>query len=211
MTATRPSLPAAAAALLLLLLPSCGVLKPREDPTEHFVLRATAADGPARSAHSDLVLSVGPALVPGYLDRVQIVTGVPGNRLAVDEYEIWAEPLDRAICRVVSDNLSRRLGSSRVFPFPDVDLTRYDYRVAFWIRRFERDASGEVVLECSWGITGMPGSDAARVSESSSITVAAPADPADFSGLAEAMSAALGQLSEEVGRALVKLPTPEGG
>ena len=196
-------------ALAAILLPSCGVLKPKEDPTKHFVLRPTAAPSGASSAYSKLTISVGPTLVPAYLDRVQMVSAGAGNQLKVDEYEIWAEPLDRAISRVLADNISRRINNPRVVPYPDLDLNKYDYRVAIWVKRFERDASGEIVLDCAWGIGGMPGSDLPSVNKTSRITVTGPADPADSSGLAAAMSEALAKLSEEVRKQLLKMPLPE--
>ena len=197
-------------ALTVVLLPSCGALKPKEDPTQHFVLRPTAAPGGSTTSHSNLTISVGPTLVPAYLDRVQMVSaGASSNQLKVDEYEIWAEPLDRAISRVLADNLSRRMKAPRVVPYPDLDLTKYDYRVAIWVKRFERDTSGEIVLDCAWGIGGMPGSDLPMVNKTSRITVPGPADPADSSGLAAAMSEALAKLSEDVRRQLLKMPLPK--
>jgi uncharacterized lipoprotein YmbA len=201
-----------AALCAAIFTPSCGVLKPKADPSEHFLLRPVVTGGAVKSAHSDLVISVGPTLVPGYLDRINIVTMASENKLVVEEFDLWGEPIASAISRVVAENLSRRLGSAKVVPFPDVDLNTYDYRVAFWVRRFESDGSGTVVLDCSWGIAGMPGTDGPRVSESSSIKipVGASGEPKDFSALAAAMSEALAKLSEEVRRSLLKMPVEVG-
>ena len=57
--------------LLTASLPSCNILFPRADPTQYYVLREFPANAaPSKLAsNSGLEVLVGPAAIPGYLDR----------------------------------------------------------------------------------------------------------------------------------------------
>jgi uncharacterized lipoprotein YmbA len=193
-------------ALAVVLLPACGVLRPKEDPTRSFVLRSTAKRS-ASGSHSNLIFSVGPTVVADYLDHKEIVSATGSNELDLAEFSVWAEPLDRAISQVVAKNLGELLNSARVFPFPEVDVFKYDYKVGFWVKRFERDASGSVAFDCSWALGGMPGSGGKIVSRLFKTTVPVDGNADDYGAIAAAMSEALERLSEEVHREIVKLPT----
>src|SRR5262249_1018239 len=65
------------------------------DPTRYYVLSPTAPREPTPSvAASSVAVGVGPVLIPGYLDRVQIVTRDANDEVAVAMYDRWAEPLE---------------------------------------------------------------------------------------------------------------------
>jgi uncharacterized lipoprotein YmbA len=201
----KPALPIMLA-LAAVLLPACGILKPKADPTRNFVLRSTA-ERSASGSHSNLLISVGPTVVADYLDHKEIVSATGSNELDLAEFSVWAEPLDRAISQVVAKNLGEMLNSARVLPFPAVDVLKYDYKVGFWVKRFERDASGSVAFDCSWALGGMPGSGGKIVSRLFKTTVPVDGNADDYGAIAAAMSEALKSLSEEVHREIVKLPT----
>lgn len=93
---------------------------------------------------SGLSLGLGPIHVPDYLDRPQIVTRSGGNEILLAEYDRWAEPLQANLIRVLSENLSRLLGTDRITHFPwDGDM---DVRIAVEILRFDADEEGTVTL-----------------------------------------------------------------
>ena len=50
-------------------------------------------------------------LIPGYLDRLQIVTRDANDEVAVAMYDRWAEPLENGIAQVLADNLGAHVGS----------------------------------------------------------------------------------------------------
>ena len=65
------------------------------DPTKHYVLSPTSPRDPTpTSSASSVAVGVGPVLIPGYLDRVQIVTRDANDEVAVAMYDRWAEPLE---------------------------------------------------------------------------------------------------------------------
>ena len=65
------------------------------DPTKYYVLSPTSPRDPTpTSSVSSVAVGVGPVLIPGYLDRVQIVTRDANDEVAVAMYDRWAEPLE---------------------------------------------------------------------------------------------------------------------
>ena len=57
------------------------------DPTKYYVLSPTSPRDPTpTSSVSSVAVGVGPVLIPGYLDRVQIVTRDANDEVAVAMY-----------------------------------------------------------------------------------------------------------------------------
>jgi uncharacterized lipoprotein YmbA len=202
-------------------LASCNILFPRADPTQYYVLRefpANAAPSPLASS-SGLEVLVGPAAIPGYLDRNQVVTALPGNELKVDEFHSWAEPLNAAATRVLAANISHLLDSSGVVPYPEVDLTDFDLRVSILFRRFEKAPDNSVRLEATYTIAGPAASGIKKSVYSRELSIPLQALPADapassqYTAIADAMSRALGELSTSIARKVLakhreELPPP---
>jgi len=78
-------------------------------------------------------------LIPGYLDRLQIVTRDANDEVAVAMYDRWAEPLENGIAQVLADNLGAHMGSERiaVFPWSGGVARVLDYQVVVVVLRFE--------------------------------------------------------------------------
>src|SRR5262249_1918452 len=89
------------------------------DPTKYYVLSPTSARAIAPTGDaSSISVGVGPVLIPGYLDRVQIVTRDANAEVAAAMYDRWAEPLESGIAQVLADNLGAHVGSERIAVFP---------------------------------------------------------------------------------------------
>src|ERR1035437_9411105 len=81
-------------------------------PSRFYTLNATAtADG---SPALQCAIAIGPVTVPALVDHPPITVQLATNRVAVDEFNRWAEPLNENIARVVAGNLSVLLGTSQV-------------------------------------------------------------------------------------------------
>lgn len=186
---------------LSLVVSGCATLSPKVDPTRYYVLKGTSSGRLTNKA--GLVVGVGPVVIPGYLDHKEMVTAGPGGDLRLAEYEIWAEPLDEAVARVVAKNLSGLMGSPGIVPFPDADAD-YDYKVGIVVRRFEMGADNKVRLEASYSISGRPGSDFPGRSNSRTVTRTVK-QPELHASIADTMSAALADLSSTIARDLIKL------
>lgn len=195
------SMPSTLAALGIALgLSACSVLTPQQDPTRYFALRATAT---GRIASTQVAVGIGPVTLPGYLDHKEIVTAGPDRDLELAEFHVWAEPMEGAVTRVVAKNVSQLLNSPAVVPFPDADI-RQDYRTGIVVRRFEMGADHKVRLDASYAIEPAPGSERSSTARFRSITVAVE-QPDSHASVVEAMSRALGELSESIARDLVAL------
>jgi len=89
------------------------------DPTKYYVLSPATPREPLPAASaSSVAVGVGPVLIPGYLDRVQIVTRDANDGVSVAMYDRWAEPLESGIGQVLADNLGAQMGSERIAVFP---------------------------------------------------------------------------------------------
>ncbi len=198
---TSQTLVLLAAAGMTLVISGCGVLRPKEDPTRYFYLRALSQG--QLTSRSNLGVGIGPVTVPGYLEHKEIVTAGPANDLILAEYHVWAEPFEKAVTRVVAKNVSRLLDSPAVVPFPDADVER-DYNTTIIIRRFEMGANGVVRLDASYAIEGMSGSGRSSSARSRSINVPV-TQPNNYAAVADSMSQALATLSNSIARDLRSL------
>src|SRR5437879_600837 len=112
------------------------------DPTKYYVLSPTSPREPTPTSSASSVavaVGVGPVLIPGYLNRVQIVTRDANDEVAVAMYDRWAEPLESGIAQVLADNLGAHVGSERiaVFPWRGGVARGLDYQVVVVVLRFE--------------------------------------------------------------------------
>ena len=87
------------------ILVSCGMLEPVKDTTINHLLEPTIPDR-SITGSSPVIAIARPAL-PSYLDREQLVSRSANGQLQMNNYHLWAEPLDAAISRVTAINLGR--------------------------------------------------------------------------------------------------------
>jgi uncharacterized protein len=165
-------------------------------PAHYYTLNSTAAaDGAPAATYAVLV---GPVSVPATVDRPQFVIQVATNRLEVDEFDRWAEPLNENIARTVAGDLTVLLGTPFVTTKP---MANFDsaYRITIDIQRFESlrgplAGNGSVLIEAVWvvrhGTAGTPRSGHMVSSES--------VNGDDFAAFAAAHSRALAKVSGEI-------------
>lgn len=130
------------AATLLVLAACASSPQPRFYTLEPV---ATATGGPALTGR----VSVGPVAIPAAVDRPQFVTGAGQNRVDVDEFDRWAEPLQDGVARVVANNLATLLGTPEVAAEPLANF-QPDWRVTIRIQRFESVPGQSAVIEAVW-------------------------------------------------------------
>jgi uncharacterized lipoprotein YmbA len=136
----------------------CSILSPQPERTKFFVLTSTTGDSAtgtapaAGSGTSNLVIGVGPIEFPDYLRRPEVVTRTSPTTVELSDVDRWAEPLDSAFARVLSENLSRLLGTQRMVAYPWYKSTRVDYQVECNVIHFETDSSGGSHLHAQWTI-----------------------------------------------------------
>ncbi|MFA5256783.1 MAG: PqiC family protein [Opitutales bacterium] len=132
-------------ALLLpvLLLASCASPVPMRDGARHFL---PYADAPKTEVALDNSPSLGirEVRLPAYLDGTKIALRKNGAELIYNDFELWAEPLDDSVRRILEQGLSARAGTDKVFlyPFKPNEARDVDLQVIF--DRFEGDVDGGV-------------------------------------------------------------------
>lgn len=96
-------------------------------------------------------VAFAPITLPEFVDRQQLVLTTTGSRVHLLETHRWAEPLKSAIPRLLADNLSRLLGTDRVFSYPQSASNDADYRIHADFLRFE-SSEDTVMIEALWTI-----------------------------------------------------------
>ena len=183
-----------------LLLASCGALTPVKDTSVNHLLDPAISNRNITGA-SPAIAITRPSL-PSYLDRQQLVSRSGNGQLQMNSYHLWAEPLDAAISRVTAVNLSRLTNSLNIQPVENFITLDYQSLLEIRVSRFEPDASGQLVLECTWKLQPVAG----HLTNSRSFVTAVPIVPADtatdLSGRVSAMNEALARLAREIARSL---------
>ncbi len=196
--------------LVLIVLPfvaaACSLLAPKPDRTRSYVLNEVT---PASNAGlSDVSLAVGPIELPSYLDRAEMVTRIPPNKIDISPLDRWAEPLFENFTRVFSADLATAVGTDQVTRFPWYGKQKIDYRVAVEVEEFERRDDGVAVLSARWKIV-RPTDQAVVGAARSSFQV--PIEGGATTDAVEALSEATALLAREIAATIARSrsPTPD--
>lgn len=189
-----------AALMLAVMVGACA----STPPTRFYALSAEDAQV-SGTTDSRVIIGVGPIEVAPYLERGQIVTRGPGNRLELADFDQWAEPIETSIARVVAANLDALVPGIQaiVRPWPDTEPA---YTVMIKFSRFDTDASGEAGLDADWGIVDEGQKRMAVVRDA---RIRRPGGGADYNAVAGSLSEALAELSREIASELKGLLRPQ--
>ena len=154
-TATPVAWQPALGLIAMLLLSSCALTRPVRDTAARHLLDATV---PARAmtAAQPAVAVAKPAL-PTYLDRPQLVARGAAGELRVLDEQLWSEPLDAGIARVLAANLARLTGSGAILPASGFVGLDYDRLVELRLERCEPGPDGSLVFEAAWKLQPVTG------------------------------------------------------
>jgi uncharacterized lipoprotein YmbA len=98
-----------------------------------------------------IMIAIGPVTVPELVDRAQIVTRVDANRVSIDEFARWADPLTSQIPRVLGADLQQLIPGAIVWTYPQrVDDNAY--RVSVDVQEFDASVQGSVMLAAIWTV-----------------------------------------------------------
>ena len=166
-------------------------------PKESFYTLAAPPTAATTSA-SGLAIFVGPVVVPEAVDRTPMVVRTAPNRVDIDDFHRWAEPLKTAIPRVLAENLARELGTARVMA-SRASVAPVDYKVAVEIQRFDSSLTEGATLDALWTVTATKSGIAPRTGRT---TVTEPAASPDHAGVAAAHSRAIARMAAEIAATL---------
>jgi len=165
------------------------------------VLRPVEDIAPAPAQTGELAVGVGPLSLPGYLDRPQIVTRTGPNRLALAEFDKWAEPLKDSLPALIAANLGVLLPSRQVYLYPWPRSAEVDYQITVDVLGYERTPDGRCTLEARWSIVDRR-THATRETLHRRYTTQV--QGADYAAIVAAMNAALTDLSRDLADTLKK-------
>jgi uncharacterized lipoprotein YmbA len=163
----------------------------------HSIVNSQAAqkfDFPPR-----VFVGVGPARVPDYVDRPQMVTQEKNGTLNIAQFDRWAEPLDSVILRLLDEDLAMMLPGANTVKFPWSVNNPVRYQVGLDIIQMDSDLAKNLTLIARWHIYDADNRQTVFSKRSEVIT---PIAGHNYSGLSEALSAAIASLSSEMAEQL---------
>ncbi len=183
----------------LCLLACAGCM--RTAPTHFYLLQPLSGQETQVRTPDKYWFGIGPVEIADYLKRQQIANRIDQNEILFSDFNNWAEPLDRCVTRVVSENLSVLLNTPRIETYPWLPSLPVDYQVRLRIARFDGTTGAVAVLVAYWSIYGR--GEAMLVDRKSDIVEKI--EVAGFDGLVQAQNRALEKLSREIAAELRRL------
>jgi hypothetical protein len=126
-----------------------------------------------------------------------MVVSTGSNQVRVDEFNLWAAPLQNNILRVVAENLVVLLGTPHVTLFPQTLNTDAEYRVAIEVQRFESTLGQAATLDAVWTVRRTKDGK----TETGRTTVREAVQENSYDALAAAHSRAVARLSQDIANA----------
>lgn len=178
-------------AFLAALLAACA----SSPPVRYFSLEPVEVANPGDEPNA-VVIGLGPLRMPEYLKRTQMVTRGAGAEVEINDFVRWAEPVDKALHRVVAADADSRLDGVVMVAYPYFESIQADYVVLGQVDRFDSDASGRTLLQLQWTVLGR-GEKALIPPRRASYETRA-ATPGDPGAIARSMNQALLKFSDDL-------------
>jgi uncharacterized lipoprotein YmbA len=144
-------------AILLTLFAGCAT----SPASKFYMLSPVQAVEQSVEQSSDghpITIAIDPVTVPELVDRSQIVTKLDANRVSIDEFARWAEPLKKQIPSVLAADLGRFIPGAIVSTYPQrVDDNAY--RISVDVEAFDSSANGTVTLAVIWSVRSPKGGE----------------------------------------------------
>ena len=183
-----------AALMVLFGTNGCGSLTP---PVTYYTLNSEFVPQGETTDIKSGVLTIGvrPVELPGYLNRLQMVTRRGTTRLEVSSLHRWADYPDRLVQQHIVENLQGWIPEARIVRGPWPVAVHPDLILSFQFLELVGGAGDNVVLNAFWTVSGV-----GSPSESNAYrtAVVAPIDGQGYDALAEAHSRALNTLARKV-------------
>ena len=143
------------------------------------------------------IIRVDAVVIPGYLDRNEIVTRVTENEIRLADLNQWGEPLRDSLTNILALNLSRLLQAKGFAIFPFKCPSPVDYQLNVEIVRMDGSLYGDVHLTAQWSILERK-ENHIMVTRKSHLK--APKAPTDYGELVAAQSRLVEGLSREIAK-----------
>jgi uncharacterized lipoprotein YmbA len=179
--------------LALMALAACSTFKPVKDSAIRHILEPLVPERVLTAALP--AIAINRPSIPGYLDRMQLVTRVDGQ-LKMSQLDLWGESLDAGISRVLASNLSRLTASMNIQPVESFTTLDYTHLLELRISQFEPDTSNLMIFEGTWKLQPVTGKESR--SHFFRFSVPIPIVELSMNGRVKAMNQALELLSRQI-------------
>ncbi|MFB3058017.1 MAG: membrane integrity-associated transporter subunit PqiC [Ignavibacteriaceae bacterium] len=103
--------------------------------------------------NTEITIGIGTIEFSEYLKRPEIVTFKGSNELNVDQFNRWAEPLEKNFERVLIENLSRLIPTDRINIFPWQEEEPNSFQIIILVNEFGMRSESSVVLDARWSVS----------------------------------------------------------
>ena len=166
-----------------------------------------SANGPVISqTSSNVSVQVGPIVMPEYLKRPEIVYRSNVHDINVNEYDRWAESLERNMTSVITSNLATHLGTEQAFDYYANFSITPDYVVRLNVNEFSRVSRDTVSLSVSWELVNKSSRQDKLYLENIKTTIRYSEDDKDDANVGNviaAMNEALNELSLTIANKII--------
>lgn len=190
---------------LVLALALGGCVAISNSPTPRFYALQAMDESQANEKFnipSSVIIGIGPVTVPEYQNRPQIVTQDTNNLLAFAQFDRWGEPLDLALLRLISANLSVMLPGATLEISPWNLAIPVKYQVILDVVRLESRLDNDLSFTVQWSVIDLENKKMMLTKRSE---FSKPIEPHSYSGLAKTLSMECASLSGEIAKTLSSL------
>ena len=103
--------------------------------------------------NSEVTIGIGTIEFSEYLKRPEIVSFKGSNELNVDQFNRWAEPLEKNFERVLIENLSRLIPTDRINIFLWQEEEPNSFQITIFVNEFGMRSDSSVVLDARWSVS----------------------------------------------------------
>ena len=155
---------------------------------------------------SGTITVIGPVSIPQYLDRPQMVTEDERGMMNIAQFDRWGESLDAGIAQLIIENLDLKSSGGTFEMFPCNFAIPLDYQVLVGIQQLRANLKKDLVLAAQWSIIQ---ADTRKMLLAKYSEIVVPVKPHNYSGLADALSEAVGSLTTEIAENLSVLASQQ--
>ena len=138
--------------LSVILFTHCG----SSPPVQRYILTPSIKNDTetlSEKEATEITIGIGSIEFSEYLKRPEIVSFTGNNELNVDEFNRWAEPLEKNFERVLIENLSRLIPTDRIYIFPWQEEEPNSFQITIAVNEFGMRSDSSVVLDARWSVS----------------------------------------------------------
>jgi uncharacterized lipoprotein YmbA len=162
-----------------------------------YTLSPELATDTSSAGRSPKAIVVSPVSVPEVVDRPQFVLRVNENKVSLDEFARWADPLKSQIGRVIAADLALQFSSTLVYSNPGALDLASTCQVTVDVQSFESTPGESAALSALWSVKPQKGAPI-----SGRTVVREPIASGGYDALVAAHSRALSALSRDIATAI---------